>query len=380
MNVLFISHESGPMSGSALSLYDMVVSLQRKGVECYVIMPKKCHAYTYFTGKGIKCFVISFKLNITSGDLGLKFYLKFIPRLVYDKLYNFFAIHRIVKIFKGKGIDIVHSNTGVFDIGPCVAKLLGAKHVWHLREFQDLDFNFRPFTGWSRLLKKIHSSDAVIAISKPIYEHFKCGECRVATYMFDAVVDDYSAKFIDAKHKKRQILFCGFICPAKRIEVALKIFQGLYVRQPDYKFVVVGKFASAQYQRDIEKLVRELNISKAVDIVGYVEDPSRFFDESQVLIMSSANEAQGRVTVEAMFHCCIVLGFNSGGTSYIIKDGYNGFLFDNETEGVSKLANICEHYDEESKLIKDAYDYSIKEFSISKYGDKIIHIYNEIRH
>lgn len=42
---------------------------------------------------------------------------------------------------------IVHTNSGVTDLGYPLRKVLGARHVVHLREFQDIDFGIEPLTG-----------------------------------------------------------------------------------------------------------------------------------------------------------------------------------------------------------------------------------------
>ena len=41
--------------------------------------------------------------------------------------------------------DIIHTNTGVIHEGLKVAKRLKIPHVWHLREYQDKDFNWEAF-------------------------------------------------------------------------------------------------------------------------------------------------------------------------------------------------------------------------------------------
>ena len=94
--------------------------------------------------------------------------------------------------------------------------------------------------------------------------------------------------------------------------------------------------------------------------------------------MCSKNEAQGRVTIEAMFYGCPIIGFNSGGTKEIIKDGENGFLYDNEQEAVDRLELLIKDTSINDSLITNAHKTAINSFSIEKYGEKLNLIYQSL--
>ncbi len=49
-------------------------------------------------------------------------------------------------------------------------------------------------------------------------------------------------------------------------------------------------------------------------------------------LMCSENEGLGRVSIEAMFYGCLVIGRNSGGTKDFVFDGKTGLLF-NDMDG-----------------------------------------------
>ncbi len=360
-----------------MSLYNMIQACERQGIKAYVIMPVLCPTYTFFTERGIECYVISFKLNITSARHGLYHYLKRIPRLIYDGLYNWYAVSEIYRMFKDKHIDIVHSNSSVIDIGPAIASKLHAKHVWHLREFQNLDFEMEPFRGWNRLLKQIHNADATIAITNSIYKHFHCEKCKKSISQPDATVDAKGGG-IALNPTAKQILFCGFICKAKRPDVAIRIFSVFHRTHPDYKMLLVGRTSSKDFMNELDGLIRSLHLEKAVTIVGYSENVSQYYQESRALIVSSRNEGMGRVTIEAMYNGCIVLGYNSAGTAELIEDGVTGFLFDDEQSAADKLSMICDRYDDMQTLRQKAYSYCVDNFSIDHYGEVLSKLYKEL--
>lgn len=95
-----------------------------------------------------------------------------------------------IKILKNRGggkIDLAHSNSSVFAIGVGLVRKLGAKHVWHIREFQDLDFGIQPFCGWKRLKKMVWQTDAVVAITDAVYRHRELDNANRGFWIWDAV-------------------------------------------------------------------------------------------------------------------------------------------------------------------------------------------------
>lgn len=184
LNILYICH-TAYLGGAALSLYNMIHSM-RDSVLPVVLLPQKGESYELFTENNIRCIVHPFRMNIREKSK-VKHIVRFIPHYLRDKYFNSRCINSVISDLNGMQIDIVHSNASVFTIGVDLSKKLSAKHVWHIREFQDLDFNFQPFTGWKRLKKMIYASDAVIAITKSVYNHWELNKARNAYYIWDAV-------------------------------------------------------------------------------------------------------------------------------------------------------------------------------------------------
>ncbi len=160
-NVLYINHTS-EVGGAVLSLYNLILSISDY-VNPIVLLPGYGGAYNFFSSKGIKCLVCTFRLNIREKNEYL-YVIKFIPHYLRDILYNYKCVRFVSQQLDGYKIDLVHSNSSVFTIGVRIAKKLNAKHIWHIREFQNLDFDINPFLGWRNLKNKIYSADLVIAM------------------------------------------------------------------------------------------------------------------------------------------------------------------------------------------------------------------------
>ena len=85
----------------------------------------------------------------------------------------------------------------------------------------------------------------------------------------------------------------------------------------------------------------------------------------------------GRVTIEAMFYGCPVIGYNRGGTKEIVQDGVDGFLFESVGECASLMEKIVENRDI-SKMVLQAQKKAKELFSEESYRDKILSIYRKV--
>lgn len=98
--------------------------------------------------------------------------------------------------------------------------------------------------------------------------------------------------------------------------------------------------------------------------------------KAEAFLMCSENEGLGRVSVEAMFYGCLVIGRNSGGTKDFILNNETGLLFNDMNECVIAMKKAVS--DNNETIIQNAQLFAQNNFSIEKYGEKILHIYNKV--
>ncbi len=372
LNVLYISHEGNAVLGSSRSLLNMIHSLSGK-VNAFVIVPSKGKAYNYFKANNINVYVIAFPLDITDKH-GLKRYISIIPRLFRDVVSYNKAIKQISNIVDKNSIDIIHSNSSTVDIGFYVAKKMKKPHIWHLREFQDLDFHFRPAYGWHRLLKTVKKSSATICITKAIQKHFGLENSKNSYQIFNAVRSKKDTCFITDKDK--YFLVCGNLSKAKGCEIAIQSFAEFNSKHFGYRLKFVGSITSI-YQNELMQLAKSLGIDKSIDFEGYQTETKRYYCKASAFLMCSRNEAMGRVTVEAMFYGCPVIGYNGGGTKEILNDSIDGFLFSSQKECSALMGKVITDANI-NQVILNAQQKAIDLFSEENYGKKIYGVYQKV--
>ncbi|MBR5717343.1 MAG: glycosyltransferase family 4 protein [Bacteroidales bacterium] len=377
INVLYISHETYEVAGSTLSLANHLHAL-RHDVHPLIVMPAQGPAADHLRHLGYEVRIVHFKLNLAPDRLA---WLKRPIRKVYDRWRNMQACRTLTPIIRDAGIQLIHSNTSATIFGSQLARYIEEHehrhipHIWHLREFLDLDFGFTPLYGWTHLRKLVNDADATISITQAVHDHFIIDSNDARHH----VVNDAVRSLASVCHSTKQpyFVFCGKVIPEKGAEHALDIFQQFNLKHPGYRLVYVGR-VDESYQQLLEDKAKGYGIGKAISFEHFQTDVRPFISQATALLMCSPNEAQGRVTVEAMFYGTPVIAMAAGGSLEIVDDNNNGLLFHNVAEGAQQCCRIVEDPLLAQSIIEKALQTATSRFSEEVYRKKVIQIYNSL--
>lgn len=372
IRVLFISDLVG-WGGSTHSLVNMISSLP-SNITPTVLLSGKGEVYNALNDMGIECIVRKYVNDIVFTSWHPRsIFNNFIHLLKYIIL-NRVCVNKVSKKLKGK-VDIVHSNTSAVSIGNAIASRIGAKHVWHIREFIDLFLNCKILGGRDSLKREIHSADSVICISHSLVSHWKLDGKKNVFVLWNAV--RHKTDIVYNKVKSNYFLFCcGYLNDFKGADYATRVFcrSSLF---NSYKLRFVGAYDEG-YKMKLLSIAKEYGAESSLEFLG-------FQDESQIkVLMSNATaflqcsliEGLGRTVIEAMFYGCPVIARNNGGTVDFVSDGINGFLYDTEEECIEKIKYVASN--DVSSMILKAQETAIEGFSIEDYGMKIERLYQDV--
>lgn len=377
INVLYITFASTNFDGATYSLMDLIKSIKSE-VNPIVLLRSKGCVYDYFSENGIECIICNFDENLVGipkkPHQYIRYVLNYLPkRNRYNKV-NAACVEYVCNVLKNRNIQIVHSNNTVIPIGNQIANRLNAKHVWHLRGFMDLDFGWMPFTGWKVMKADVAKSDAVIGITKAVLYHFVSKNNSNIYSISDAVRSrsDVSLKL----PKEKYFLFCaGLLSDKKGCNFAIEAFEKSKLFTQGYRLKIIGK-ANDKYVNSLQKLIKILGIGDFVDFVGQTNNVKEHMEKATAFLMCSENEGLGRVSIEAMFYGCFVLGRNSGGTKEFVLDGKTGYIF-NTVEECALLMKKVTQIDTVT-VIEQAQEFACENFSLETYGEKIGAVYHNI--
>lgn len=358
------------MDGSTISFLSFAEGLIKRGIEVVAVGPK-----------------ILEPLRGKLDSLSIDYHEIRIAESIYppqNRLYLFRLIHLIkrknnsysdlLKIAKAVKPDIIHTNSGVIEEGFRVSKKLGLPHVWHLREYQEKDFNWRIFPSKAAFIHKLHQS-YLISITEDIRHFFDLTDYSKAKTVYNGVCG--LDKIRGFSVKDNTLLCASRISKEKGFDDVIEVFASFYEKFPEYRLIILGD-GDKQYIDSLKNKARALGCSSAIDWLGFKSDVMPYMEKATCLIVASHFEGFGRMTAEACFAGCLVVGRNSGGTKEILTET-GGYLFD-DNQGFLKALNdvVSLSKEEYKKKALFAQKKAQELYSIEGNVEKIYNFYQKI--
>lgn len=370
-NILYICPDES-LGGSTRSLLNLILSIKDK-IQPIVLLPSPNVAYDEFRRNDIETIVHPF----------IKLYQRYSWKNVLLHPWRVFLIRflrqdiacarYVKKYLDGRKIDIVHSNYSPIYTGYVLAKILKAKHICHVREFIDLDFNYNIYGGIPLLRWFVNNADARVAITTAIKKHWQM-PIQNTWVINNAILRKEEACYIPEKEK--YILYSAYnMTERKGARTAIVAFAKSGMSKNGYILKLVGN-CHEDYKSSLLQTLREYGMVNSVEFVPCQKDVKPFFSHATAYLMTSEFEALGRVTAEAMFYGCPVIAHATGGTLDLVKDGETGYLYDTIDDCANLIQKVCAESQE--RLILQAQDFAINNLSQEIYGPKIMNVYNKV--
>lgn len=186
-----------------------------------------------------------------------------------------------------------------------------------------------PWTSSYDLLTKFDQVIATGATSNLIREQSDIEVLTVnpgvdtALFSPDSVKDDGSDTFT--------ILSVGRFVPIKNYSLLIDVFSEIVEVHPGSELVLVG---DGPLGNKLKSQVRNLDIEDSVRFPGYIphQDLPRYYNEADLLVLSSKHESFGMTLLEAMSCGTPVVAPRTGEIPKIVNHGENGLLFDIESK------------------------------------------------
>lgn len=373
--ILYVTHEAD-MNGASFSLLDQIKALKKLNYEIYVIIPRNGDLGKALENENVEfttvCYFFDYRI------VGQKH----IIRECIKKMVNFIAVYRIAKIINNKSIDIVHSNSTAADVGARAANLTGTKHIWHFREFMELDFGFE-YMNKRQIQELFIKSDYNISISDVICKYYLKKYHVKSTRIYNGLdIGKYYIPFKKQKFQKGKIsvLFCGTISEGKGVFDIIQAVNILHTKGEDISLQIVGK-GSKDYINSISKYLFDNKLTDIIKIFPHSSELSDYRKNNDIAVVCSKMEGLGRVTLESMLSGMCVIGANTGATIEIIgKDEERGYIY-KQGNSESLADKILEAYSKKKETVEKivkSQKYVIENFDNAKYIKHIDEIYSKI--
>ncbi len=354
------------------------------GVEPLVITPDKDGIYAVLKEDGIAVHSLTYRSNAYPPLRCMKDGLMWIPRMIGRLLVNQISKWQLVILARAWKADIIHTNVSTIAIGYQAAKVLKIPHVWHIREYGDLDFGFRYFPSQKvQRMRYRHPNSYTVCITHAIQRFNNLDGWEHSKVIYNGIIEGN-------KHKERAtcsyFLFAGRLEEAKGISSVLEAYVH-YHKQAAHPFplYVAGDTEDSVYKQSLLDYIETNGIKDHVNILGMQQNMIPYYSAAKAVIISSPNEGFGRVAVEAMSLGCLVIGYDNAGTKEQLDNGLQltggeiGLRFKTQTELVQHMLHITETSEEQwQPYIERAYRTVNQLYTQQHYAQSIVQFYHSM--
>ena len=135
-----------------------------------------------------------------------------------------------------------------------------------------------------------------------------------------------------------RILIVGRLVKQKNVDKIINVFVHFLEFEVNSEIVILG---DGEARSCLERLVVDLKVENKVKFMGFVENPSYFFQQSDVFILFSSWEGLPNVVLDALVHNVqIIVSDAPGGSCELIDNGRYGRIVANNDENALLQAMI----------------------------------------
>lgn len=369
MKLLTIA-SSSIKGGATVSLLNTILGLRNRGIDIVVAVPEKGYLTNILESEKIKYYITPLPFWSRPNINDIKDFLKFPIRLLklyYQEIKGYIRLKSLISEWQP---DIIHTNVSVIDVGYRIAKKYNIPHIWHIREYGDLDFNIHSLYGKKNLRKQLANSYA-ICITHDLKKYFQLGSSARVIY------NGIEEKGIMPIQKEQKIIYVGRLSEEKGVTEIVRTFCEFCKENNNYSLDLIGSY-DPQYGNYLKDIVKNQELQDKVFFIGHVDDVYSRMQKAKAIIVASKCEGFGRITAEAMLNDCLVIGRDTGGTKEQFDNGLSlwnkeiGIRYGVKNTLLNALEQLTDLSENEYKEITERGKITVKTlYSVSQNVEKI---------
>lgn len=385
MNILYILHSTYPLGGASKSFLTLIKGVQEQGHTPIVVTPDEKGVAITLQQMGVEVKTVPFRTNTYPDMRNTKEAILFLPRLVARRILIHKAVNTIYNLVKSRKIAMVHSNVSVVDVGERVAKRLGIPHIYHIREYADIDFGLHYFPTSKQFHKQL-AANYTICITKAIQQHHHLGDNPKSIVVYNGIVME-KEQDVEPLPTTPYLLYAGRIEETKGLMDLVIAYTRFAERNRTAccSLAVAGEVTDAIYYQKVTQYLEDKGVKNKVTFLGPRKDIHHLMRHAISTIVPSRFEGFGRCLPEAMFCSCITIGRDTAGTKEQYDNGLQltgkeiGFRFHDVEELALCLENLYSASSQELQALRDRALRTVSEYyTQQRYINNIIQFYERI--
>ena len=141
----------------------------------------------------------------------------------------------------------------------------------------------------------------------------------------------------DANTYDYDMIYVGRLTYQKDPQRLMRLCARMKEEKPDLKVAIVG---AGELETEVKDLCAQLGLQDTVHFLGFQKNPIKMVHDSKVMVLTSRWEGTPMCALEAMALGTPVVSTSSDGMRDITKDGFNGYLTDDDADMARKLLKI----------------------------------------
>lgn len=224
------------------------------------------------------------------------------------------------------------TNTIVVPWLAYASSLTATPHAWMIHELGTAGLDLRYAIGEEQSLKTINTlSDVLFFNSKYTANYYRpfVSPLTQTEIVYPGGNQPVPEK-IPAVYRKSsaiKMVSVAQIKPQKGQFDAVKAVKNLVDSGLDPELLLVGLEEDKEYVKEIRKFIKKYHLENNIKFAGHQSNPASYVEQADIALVTSVNDAFGRVTVEAMLQSKAVIAAASAGSLEIIEDGKTGLHY-----------------------------------------------------
>jgi len=351
--VCFIAGTLG-QGGAERQLFYMVSSLLKMGIQCLVVSLDRGQFYhTRLLEIGVPV--------LYAGRFG-------------SPLLRLLKITRIVYSWRPDIVQSAHLYTNLY--AAFAARFSGAACIGANRS--SVGHETRPLGYFGR--PSLVYPNAIITNSAPsLQEIADCVLSRKPVYLLANVVDcrQFEPSLSEKLTSPILVLAVGRLVQLKRQDVFLRAFARAHQSVPDLRARVVG---DGPQRTILEQLAVELGVADVVEFLGIQHDMVPFYQNADMLVLTSDYEGSPNVILEAMACGLPVVSTRVGAVPDLVEDGQTGYVTDpGDVKAIaSSIITLARDPQQRRQMGQLARAKVEAQYSLDLLGPRLLAIYKQV--
>jgi len=271
----------------------------------------------------------------------------------------------------------------LFNAGPIILLILRLtsvkKVIYHIhgtiywKKFQE---KIIRKISWYLALNKINSKIFFLSnseFSKKRFQEQISSKTNIEVLYNPFDVTKFTPVAKPRSHKLR-IFYVGRLVKGKNLFLWVDAAEQILKYFPQARFKIGG---IGNLMDELSERIREKGLENSVEILGYLEDVEKIYQENDLLLFLSEYESFGNVAVESVLTNTPVIVSTIPSMKEIFRD-YPEFLVELDTHIFDSIINKLKNYDSLMESVSRARNDFIEKFNVENHIGRIKELYQEM--